>query len=197
MIWEKLAQEFVVKGTVGDLIVMMFAAFIVGVFCTILVFYLWILKRQLKEKKKVGDKIKTLILISMLALIAGGCASMQTEIIADPGAIDSITVGHFTTANPVDNELIGSYLRKELAKRGFRILDNSPYVLTGTIAFYEELFRRAVFIQDASIILKKDSGEQLVQWFYSGDSVLLLGMNLKNRRDFACYMAKEITKTLK
>lgn len=143
------------------------------------------------------------ILVSMFVLLAAaGCASMQTEIIRDPGAIDSITVGEFTTANPVDDELIGSYLRKELSKRGFRVVDDSPYTLTGAIAFYERFWMRTDVIQDANIVLKNDSGEQLVQWFYSGDmenSILVfgLGTGLKNRRDFARYMAKEITKTLK
>ncbi len=177
--------------TFGYLMKLQIGFFLIGVMIGIL--GSWI-------DKGLGKKVKTKILLCLLVLLAAGCASMQTEIIRDPGKIDSITVGHFTTANPVDNELIGSYLRKELAKRGFVVTDDSPYVLTGTIGFYDDLLRGTSRIRDASIVLKKDSGEQLVQWFYSPDtvkSVLLLGVDLKNRRDFACYMAQEITNTLR
>lgn len=123
-----------------------------------------------------------------LILLAAGCASMQTEIIQDPGAIDSITVGRFTTANPVDDELIGSYLRKELSRRGFRVVDDSPYTLSGTIDVnWQYSFANVI---EARIILKKDS-EQII-WVYRSET-----FPLRRRKEFARYMAKEIAKTLK
>lgn len=128
------------------------------------------------------------ILVSVFVLLAAaGCVSLQTEIIAEPGRIDSITVGDFTTANPVDNELIGSYLRKELAKQGFRVVDDSPYTLTGTIAVHSYYST----IEDAKIILKKDFIDQIV-WNYQCEADVS-----KSRKKFACYIAKRIAKQLR
>ena len=131
--------------------------------------------------------MKAKILVSLFVLAAAGCASMQTEIIQDPGKIDSITVGHFTTANPVDDELIGSYLRKELAKRGFKVMDYSPYVLTGTIAVHPYYS----IVEDARIILKKNYADQIV-WSFQSSSEFY-----KKRKDFAKYMAEKIAKQLR
>ena len=127
------------------------------------------------------------ILVSMVVLLAAaGCASMQTEIIADPGWIDSITVGHFTTANPVDDELIGSYLRKELAKRGFTVVDDSPYTLTGTI----DVHPYYSVVVEARIVLRKYS-DQII-WSYQDYYEFS-----KSRKEFARYMAKKIAKRLR
>ncbi len=131
--------------------------------------------------------MKRIIFINLLLLIAAaGCASMQTEIIAEPGWIDSITVGHFTTANPVDDELIGAYLRKELAKRGFKVVDDSPHVLTGAIDV-DLLYSSIV---EARIVLKKDSDQ--VVWFYRNESMFLM-----YRKEFARYLAERIAKQLR
>lgn len=119
--------------------------------------------------------------------VAAGCASLQTEIIQDPGKIDSITVGHFTTANPVDDELIGSYLRKELAKRGFVVTDDSQYVLTGAIAVHSYYST----IEDAKIVLKKDYTDQII-WNFQCEADVS-----KSRKDFARYMAARIKKQLR
>jgi len=116
---------------------------------------------------------------------------MQTEIIAEPGRIDSITVGHFTTANPVDDELIGSYLRKELAKRGFTVVDDSPYVLTGTIDVHPYYSR----VREARIVLKKDYVVEQVIWNFQMPG--LSGDLCKTREEFASYMAKKIAKQLR
>ena len=124
------------------------------------------------------------ILVSLFVLAAAGCASMQTEIIRDPGAIDSITVGRFTTRNPVDDELIGSYLRKELARQGFRVVDDSPYTLSGAIDVHPFYF----YITEAKIVLNE---ERFVIWFYEHR----FGW-IKGRKDFARYMAKEIAETI-
>ncbi len=133
--------------------------------------------------------MKAKILVSMFVLLAAaGCASMQTEIIAEPGKIDSITVGHFTTANPVDDELIGAYLRKELAKQGFVVADDSPFVLTGAIAVHP--YYSAV--EDARIVLKKDYTDQIV-WSFQG----FVDAFPKDRKEFARYMAEQIKKQLR
>jgi len=132
------------------------------------------------------------ILVSLFVLLAAaGCASMQTEIIADPGAIDSISVGHFTTANPVDDELIGSYLRKELAKRGFIVTDDSPYVLTGTI---DVDWQYHSHIAEARIALRGYS-DQIV-WTYQDDVFWSYPFS-KSRKEFARYMAEKIAKQLR
>lgn len=56
MIWEWLAKEFLVKGTVGDLVVIFFCGLIVGVFAIIAVFNIVKLKKQLQGKKKGDEK---------------------------------------------------------------------------------------------------------------------------------------------
>lgn len=117
---------------------------------------------------------------------AAGCASLQTEIIRDPGRIDALTVGHFTTANPVDDELIGSYLRKELAKRGLRVVDDSPYTLTGTI----DVHPYHSVVVEARIVLKKDS-DQIV-WSYQQYYEFAT-----SRKEFAHYMASKISQQLR
>ena len=128
--------------------------------------------------------MKAKILVSMFVLLAAaGCASMQTEIIAEPGWIDSITVGHFTTANPVDNELIGAYLRKELSKRGFRVFDYSPYVLTGTIDVHPYYSK----VVEARIVLRENSDR--IIWSYEN--------RYQSRKEFARHLAKQIKKQLR
>lgn len=193
MIWQKLAQEFLVTGTVGDLICIAFGGFVIGVSSTIVVYCLWKLSRQLK------GKMKTKILVSMFVLLAAaGCASMQTEIIAEPGRIDSITVGHFTTANPVNGKLFASYLRSELSICGFQVIEDSPYTLSGTIEFSPGFlgFGEINLVCDGNIVLRKNSEERLVVWFYE-DRFSWRFSKSKGRKDFASYMAQEITKTLK
>lgn len=125
--------------------------------------------------------------VGCVLMLAAGCASLQTEIIQDPGKIDSITVGRFITANPVDDELIGSYLRKELAKRGFRVVDDSPYTLSGTIDVHSYYSR----VVEARFILKKDYSDQIVWSFQSGIELY------KSRKNFARYMAERIAKKLR
>lgn len=127
------------------------------------------------------------IFINLLLLIAG-CASIQTEIIGDPGRVDSLTVGMFVTADPVDNELIGDYLRKELSKRGFQIIDDSPNLLTGTIdvKIVWDIVTYKI-ISDARIVLNKNSSEQVI-WQFKG---------YLRREEFVRYIANRITKKLK
>ena len=123
-----------------------------------------------------------LISLVVVGVLVAGCAS--TEIINDPGRVDSLMVGRFTTRDPVDNELIRSYLRKELSKRGFQVVDDSPYVLTGTIdvnLFYAK-------VREAKIVLTKDSVEQII-WRCENDYA--------SRREFARHMAERITKALR
>lgn len=133
--------------------------------------------------------MKNLIMIGLFVLLAAGCASMQTEIIQDPGKIDTITVGHFTTANPVDDELIGSYLRKELSKRGFTVTDYSPYVLTGTIAVHPWYSA----VEDARIVLKKDDVVDQIIWSFHTGWIT----DTPGRKDFARYLAEKIAKQLR
>lgn len=187
MIWEKLAKEFLVTGTVGDLICIAFGGFLVGVFLTTAFFQICKLKKQ--EKKKIGDKITSLILISMLTLISGGCASMQAEIIRDPGRVDSIAVGHFTTANPVDDELIGSYLRTELTRRGIVVSDDSAYVLTGTIDV-DQTHYSASAVVEARIVLKEYS-DRIIWIYHTGWFIA------PDRKEFASMIANKISRQLK
>ena len=133
----------------------------------------------------------------LLTVLTAGCASMQTEIIAEPGRIDSITVGHFTTKNPVDGELIASYLRSELSRCGFQVIEDSPYTLSGTIGFFDILglgFGESNLVNDGNIVLQKNSEERFVLWFY--EDRLFRGFS-KTKKEFARYMAQEITKTLR
>jgi len=132
------------------------------------------------------------ILVSTFVLLAAaGCASMQTEIIAEPGRIGSITIGHFTTRDPVDDELIGAHLRKELAKRGFRVCDDSPYTLTGAI----DVNQHYSTVVEARIVLKKDDIVDQIVWTYQDD--LYDSLSTKSRKEFARYMAKKIAKQLR
>lgn len=50
--WDWLAKDFLVKGTVGDLIIMVFMGFVAGVFATVAVYNIIKLKKQLQEKNK-------------------------------------------------------------------------------------------------------------------------------------------------
>lgn len=127
-----------------------------------------------------------LICLVGVGVLIAGCASFQTEIIQDPGKVDSLTVGRFTTRDPVDNELIGSYLRKELSNRDFQIVDNSPYVLSGTIDV--NLFED--WIKEARIVLKKNSAEFVV-WYYE------IKVTVKTRKQFAEFMASKIQERLR
>jgi len=129
------------------------------------------------------------ILVSLFVLAAAGCASMQTEIIRDPGAIDSITVGRFTTRNPVDDELIGSYLRKELARRGFRVVDDSAYTLTGTIDVDRTHYTKTVVVE-GRIVLREYS-DQIIWSYHTGWFVA------PDKKEFARYIAKKIAKQLR
>ena len=122
-----------------------------------------------------------LIVLAGAGVLIAGCASMQTEIISDPGRIDSITVGRFTTANPVDNELIGSYLRKELSSRGFKVVNDSPYTLSGTIDCDFKYSR----VMEA--VIQLGSTPKIV-WRFEG---------YLTRKEFARYFAGQIKKRLR
>lgn len=124
---------------------------------------------------------KLLIVLAGVGVLVAGCAS--TQIIDDPGYVLWVTVGDFVTANPVDNELIGSYLRKELLRRGFNVDENSPFVISGTIDV--DLLHSVVL--EARIVLKRDSIEKVV-WTYDTYS---------NRKLFASELADRIYKTLR
>ncbi len=56
MIWEKLAKEFLVTGTVGDLICIAFGGFLVGVAMTTLTFCIIQLIKRLKNKERSKEK---------------------------------------------------------------------------------------------------------------------------------------------
>lgn len=56
MIWEWLAKEFLVKGTVGDLMIMLLACFVLGILMTILTFFVMKLQKELKGKSKEDEK---------------------------------------------------------------------------------------------------------------------------------------------
>ena len=122
---------------------------------------------------------------ALLCVLAGvliaGCAT--TEIISDPGYVGWITVGDFLTANPVDNELIGAHIRKELEKRGFNTLNNSPFVLSGTI----DVDPLHSVVEEARIVLKKESTEMVV-WSFD---------TYASRKLFAMELADLIYKTLR
>lgn len=122
-----------------------------------------------------------LIVLAGAGVLIAGCASLQTEVINDPGRIDSLTVGDFVTANPVDNELIGSYLRKELAKRGFRVSDDSPYTLSGTIDCDFKYSR----VMEA--VIQLGSTPKII-WRFEG---------YLTRKEFAQYIAGQIKERLR
>jgi len=124
--------------------------------------------------------MRILSLASMALLTVGGC--WQAEIVQNPGVINSIRVGHFTTPNPVDDELIASYLRKELTRCGFQVCDDSPYILSGTI----DVNSRYGTVREARIVLKKDS-DQII-WSYEG---------YESRKEFARSVAEQIKKRLR
>ncbi len=126
--------------------------------------------------------MKNALLISLAGVLIAGCASFQTEILEDPGKVDSLTVGQFITANPVDNELIGSYLRKELTKQGFNVTDDSQYVLSGVIDT----------VTEARIVLSKNSKEKIA-WNYTASTSGIC----TTRKCFSKEIAKRIYKTLR
>lgn len=124
---------------------------------------------------------KLLIVLAGVGVLIAGCAS--TQVIEDPGYVVWLTVGDFVTANPVDNELIGSYLRKELLRRGFNVDNNSPFVISGTIDV--DVLHSVVL--EARIVLKRDSVEKVV-WTYD---------TYTRRKLFANDLADRIYKTLR
>lgn len=128
--------------------------------------------------------MKTLLLVCLAGLLLAGCASFQTEIIQDPGRVDSLTVGQFTTRDPVKGELIASYLRKELLDRGFVVSDDSPYIISGTVDYDYDYSDRPMWIRKAIVSL-------------NGYITWRCDIDIMGEEDFAGYVAKQISATLK
>ena len=84
--------------------------------------------------------------------------------------------------------MVASYLRSELSKIGFNIIEDSPNVLSGAFTYHHS-YGETYGVEEASIVLKKDS-DQIV-WRYRDDG---LG---KSNKDFAGYIAKQISATLR
>ncbi len=54
--WEWLAKDFLVKGTVGDLLVIFLGGLFVGVLMTVMTYEFLGLKKLLQKKREGGEK---------------------------------------------------------------------------------------------------------------------------------------------
>lgn len=137
--------------------------------------------------------MKKLILASVMVLAVGGCAAqvrLHTEIYEQPQKVDSITVGQFTTKNPVDGQLVADFLRLELLHRGISPAVNAKYSVDGTIDFISEGVATAI------VTVRDESMKPLIVWFYSDSRKEMPGF-LRNRDRFAVYMAEQIAGEIK
>ena len=134
-----------------------------------------------------------LIVLAGVGVLIAGCAApvkLRTEIFQDQGKIDSLTVGRFTTKNPVDGELIEYYLRIELVNRGFDVNRDSPYILSGAIGF-------GFYGGKAVISLRNREGDILQTWFCECEVFFSGWQRCMTGKEFAFYISDEISQSLK
>lgn len=105
--------------------------------------------------------MKKLLLICLAGVFISGCASpvkSQMKVFYLPQNVTSISVGQVISENPAHGQLFADYLREELSK-DFDVNDNSPYILSGSLAF-------GTYERGLALSLKNKEGDILIVWLY-------------------------------
>lgn len=129
------------------------------------------------------------LLICLAGVLIAGCASFETQVIEEPGPIDSIAVGRFITADPAEGELLGSYLRQDLSENGFNVIERSQNVLFGSVT-YHYYYGNSSGIKEAVFVL--GNGSKKIIWRYNSGEAFV-----KSNKEFSEYIVKQIKATLR
>jgi len=135
--------------------------------------------------------MKKLLLISLAGIWIAGCASpvkSQTKVFYLPENVTGISVGRIISDNPAHGELFADYLRSELSK-DFEVNDNSPYILSGSLAF-------GTYDRGLALSLKNREGDVLIVWLYKCQLIFRPFQGCPGGKEFASIVANRTKEIL-
>lgn len=135
--------------------------------------------------------MKKLLTISLVGVWIAGCASpvkLETKVFYSPENVTSISVGRIISENPAHGQLFADYLREELSK-DFDVSDNSPYILSGSLAF-------GLYDRGLALSLKNTDGDILIVWLYKCELIFRPMQECPGGKEFASIVANRTKETL-